>query len=173
MILTLAALIAIAAIGGAIWRVSSAHTQQRNVAVSRDSSLQRQIASLRASVVQKDSIIGALTGMHTRVIDLVSYASAQPMARMFWDQQTKQWTMYASHVSQPAPGHTYQLWVIRRDNPQPVSVGTFSPDSSGSVTMTGKLDIPPGMLRRVAVTDEPGGGVDAPTGPMMFVSAAR
>lgn len=167
---------AILVAGAGIYAVSHLTVAPGNTAstvASRDSVLGSEVAALRAELVRKDSIIGALTGMHTRVIDLVSYPSAEPMARMFWNQQTQQWTMYASHVKQPPPGKTYQLWIMARGHPQPISAGTFMPDQSGAAVMTTKYALEPGSLRRIAITEEPDGGMPAPTGPVMFAGAGQ
>jgi anti-sigma-K factor RskA len=158
-------------VAGGVYAVSHMRITRDNTtaaAAQRDSVLSSEVAALRAEVERRDSVIGALTGMHTRVIDLVSNQSAEPMARMFWDQQTQQWTMYASHIKPPAPGKTYQLWLIARGRPQPISGGTFNPDQNGSAVMTARMALEPGALRRIAVTEEPDGGMPAPTGPIMF-----
>ena len=36
-----------------------------------------QVAQLRASIAEKDSLIAELTGMHTKVIDMVAYNSVR------------------------------------------------------------------------------------------------
>mgnify|MGYP001605230325 FL=1 len=125
------------------------------------------------SIAQKDSLISALTGMHTRVIDLMSYADASPMARMCWDQKKQMFIMYASNVKPPTQGKVYQVWLIARGTTVPISVGTFMPDSNGSAVVSTKHPMAPGTLRRVAVTEEPDGGMPAPTGPVMFAGVGR
>ncbi|HEY8309620.1 MAG TPA: anti-sigma factor [Gemmatimonadaceae bacterium] len=169
----LAAVLVIAAFGLYNWRTRSTADKSNNAIAARDSSLEAQVASLRASVAQKDSLIDALTGMRTRVIDLVGYNSIDPMARMFWDQKTQMFIMYASHVKQPAAGKTYQVWLIARGVVSPVSAGTFLPDSSGSAVMAVKHPMEPGTLRRIAVTEEPMGGMPSPTGPIVFAGVGR
>ena len=114
-----------------------------------------------------------LTGMHTRVIDLVSYPTAAPMGRMFWDQKKQMFIMYASNLKRPADGKIYQVWLIARGGVAPVSAGTFMPDSTGSAEMTTMQPMQPGALRRVAVTEEPDGGMPAPTGPVIFSGVGR
>jgi len=169
----IAAAVLIAAFGIYTWRTQSHTGSAATASVVQDSSLEAQVASLRASVAQKDSLIAALTGMHTRVIDLVVYNnSADPMARVFWDQKTQMFIMYASNLKPPASGKTYQVWLIARGG-APVSAGTFMPDSAGSAVMATNHPMEPGTLRRIAVTEEPEGGVAAPTGPVMFAGVGR
>ena len=171
--LALAAALAIAAFGIYTWRSQPRAAQAETATAAQDSGLEAQVASLRASVAQKDSLIAALTGMHTRVIDLVSYKSADPMARMFWDQKKQMFIMYASNLKAPPTGKTYQVWLIASGGAAPVSAGTFMPDSNGSAVMSTKHQMEPGTLRRIAVTEEPEGGVPAPTGPVVFAGVGK
>ncbi|HSU97372.1 MAG TPA: anti-sigma factor [Gemmatimonadaceae bacterium] len=169
----LAAALVIAAFGVYSWRERSRIGGASVASAVHDSSLEAQVAQLRVSVAQKDSLISALTGMHTRVIDLMSYADAAPMARMFWDQKKQMFIMYASNVKPPAQGKVYQVWLIARGTTTPVSVGTFMPDSTGSAVVSARHPMEPGTLRRVAVTEEPDGGMPAPTGPVMFAGVGK
>jgi anti-sigma-K factor RskA len=171
--LALAAAILVAAFGIYTWRYQASKGTVETAAASPDSSLETRIATLRASVAQKDSLIAALTGMHTRVIDLVSYKSADPMGRMFWDQDKRMFIMYASNLKAPPAGKTYQVWLIARGGAAPVSAGTFMPDSAGSAIMTARHPMEPGTLRRIAVTEEAEGGAPSPTGPVMFTGVGR
>ncbi len=67
-------------------------------------------------------------------------------------------------VSLPAlpAGRVYQLWVVTPT--APVSAGLLTPDGTGNVNQI--FAAPPAAARpvAVAVTDEPAGGVSAPTG---------
>lgn len=171
--LALAAALVVAAFGVYSWRNRSQTADMRVAAAARDSSLEAQVAQLRISLAQKDSLISALTGMHTRVIDLMSYADASPMARMFWDQKKQMFILYASNVKPPARGKIYQVWLISRGTTTPVSAGTFMPDSTGSAVVETRHPMDPGTLRRVAVTEEPDGGMPTPTGPVVFAGVGR
>lgn len=171
--LALAASIAFAAAATQLWRVSREHRRVTGALASRDTTLSEEVSQLQVSLATKDSVIAALTGPSTRVIDLASSSSLAPAGRMFWDQKTQQWTMYASHLKRPAPGKTYQLWLIASGHPAPISAGTFSPDSTGSAVMHAKYALPPGTLKRIAVTEEPDGGTSAPTGPIVFAGVGR
>lgn len=171
--LALAAAVVIAAFGIYTWRNPSQAGRAETATVGQDSNLKSQVADLRAMVAQKDSLIAALTGMHTRVIDLVSYRSVDPMARMFWDQKKQMFIMYASNLKRPPAGKTYQVWLIARGGAAPVSAGTFMPDATGSAVMTVKHPMEPGTLSRIAVTEEPDGGVPAPTGRIVFAGVGR
>jgi hypothetical protein len=163
----LAAAVLIAAFGIYSWRTRASSGPAATASIGHNSMLEARVAELTASVAQKDSLIAALTGMHTRVIDLVSYPSAEPMGRMFWDQKRQMFIMYASNLKRPPSGMTYQVWLMPH-GAAPVSAGTFMPDSTGSAVMSARHPMEPGTLRRVAVTVEPDGGVPAPTGAIVF-----
>jgi len=169
--LALAAAVLIAAFGIFSWRNRTPRGDSA-AAAAQDSVLNARVAELTASVAQKDSLIAALTGMRTKVIDLVSYPSAQSMGRMFWDQKKQMFIMYASNLKRPPNGMTYQVWLIPR-GAAPVSAGTFMPDSTGSAVMSAKHEMQPGTLSRVAVTEEPDGGAPAPTGAIVFSGVGR
>ncbi len=166
--LALAASIAFAAALTQLWRVSRDKHEVVSAVASQQSTLIAKLNQLQDSIVARDRVIAALTGPTTRVIDLASYSSLNPAARMFWDQKTQQWTMYASQLRPPRPGKTYQLWLIASGHPAPISAGTFAPDAGGHAVMQAKYNLQPGTLKRVAVTEEPAGGVPAPTGPVIF-----
>lgn len=55
---------------------------------------------------------------------------------------------------------TYELWLIGETGPLPA--GLFTPDESGRAEVLVKSEVQPGTV--VALTEEPAGGVDAPTG---------
>lgn len=171
--LALAASIAFAAAATQLWRVSGEQQQITGALASQRSTLVAQVNRLEASLATRDSVIATLTGPSTRVIDLASYSSLTPVARMFWNQKTQQWTLYASQLKRPAAGKTYQLWLIASGNPAPISAGTFAPDAAGSAVVHAKYELAPGTLKRIAVTEEPAGGVAAPTGPVVFAGVGR
>jgi anti-sigma-K factor RskA len=66
-----------------------------------------------------------------------------------------------------APGRTYQVWLLTSG--APVSAGLLRPDASGRSTVV-YTDLPPGVQATgVALSEEPEGGVPAPTGMIYLV----
>lgn len=126
------------------------------------------VLTLREDLAQRDSMIAALRNPRTRVVDLASYAPPTPPGRAFWDQSRQHLMLSINGMKPPSSGHTYQLWVITRGQAQPISAGTFMPDSAGRADMTMEVPVEPGQLRRLAVTEEPMGGSPAPTGAILF-----
>jgi anti-sigma-K factor RskA len=66
-------------------------------------------------------------------------------------------------VPVPAATSTYQLWVIRDD--QPTSAGIFRPDDAGVVLA--RLDDVDPTSATLGVTEEPAGGSESPTPPIL------
>jgi anti-sigma-K factor RskA len=65
---------------------------------------------------------------------------------------------------------TYQVWLVT-DN-QKISAGTFRPDAEGKTFMHARYALDRNALRSVAITEEPEGGMPAPTGPMVVAGSA-
>lgn len=136
--------------------------------IAAHDSLLNTVLTLRDELAKRDSMIAALRNPRTRVVDLASYAPPTPPGRAFWDQSHQHLMLAITGMKQPTPGHTYQLWVMARGQAQPISAGTFMPDSTGRAEMTMQVPVEPGHLRRVAITEEPMGGSPAPTGVILF-----
>ncbi len=64
----------------------------------------------------------------------------------------------------PTGTNVYEAWLIGADGPVPA--GTFTPDSNGRIRIRLDGDAEPGLI--VAVTEEPEGGLPAPTGAPLF-----
>ena len=138
--------------------------------IATHDSLFQTVLSLREQLAKRDSMIAALRNPRTRVVELASYSPPTPPGRAFWDQSHQHLMLTINGMKPPAAGRTYQLWVMARGHAQPISAGTFAPDSSGRAEMTMPVPVEPGRLRRVAITEEPMGGSAAPTGAILFAS---
>ena len=96
-------------------------------------------------------------------IDLTGQPNAPAArARAFWSRSRGLVFTASSLPSLPA-GRVYQLWVLTAAGP-PISAGLLQPDQTGALTAAFQTppDIPPPT--QLAVSDEPAGGVPAPTG---------
>lgn len=76
---------------------------------------------------------------------------------------------YASELPALPSGRTYQLWLIRARNPALVSAGTFNPDASNRGTLRFADAALTSGVTAIAVTDEPAGGSEKPTGNKLLV----
>lgn len=90
-------------------------------------------------------------------------------AQMLWSR-SRGLVFSGSRLPAPPAGSTYQAWLLT--NAEPVSAGLFVPDASGRVMLV--TDDPPKVPRSVigvAVTVEPSGGRQAPSGPTLLARA--
>ena len=92
-------------------------------------------------------------------------SSRQPLGKMMWNRASDDWIMVTYNLPQPAPGKTYQVWLVT--DTQKISAGTFRPDADGKTVMHAHYALDRNALRAVAITEEPDGGMPAPTGPMV------
>ncbi len=70
------------------------------------------------------------------------------------------------HLPQPSPGHIYEVWLQRRNQPPQRTAALFDVTSAGD----GDVAVPGGVegVRRVMVTQEPDGGSSVPTTPVLL-----
>jgi hypothetical protein len=136
--------------------------------VTRDG---RENDALRKELAEQKAIVQELTGPGVRVIDAAATSSREPYARMFWDQPANRWTFVAYNLPAAAAGHTYQLWLVTRDQKK-VSAGTFTPDEHGTALVRATYELPGDALAAIAVTSEPSGGSAQPTSTPFLVGAA-
>lgn len=137
---------------------------QREVASAR-AEADRLVREMSATRLQADLAVTILTAADMRRIDLAGYeASRDAVARAYWSP-TQGLLIVADRLPAPPAGRVYQVWLIEPGAPRPVSAGVIDAASGGR----GMLLVPPpaGVSNNpviVAVTDEPRGGVLAPTG---------
>ena len=165
----LAAAALIIAIGAIAYDVRLRSTIQQ-LSVAR-AELRDSTSALERRVADQKAILDGLTGPGVRVMDAGATSARQPYGRMFWDQPTNRWTFVAYNLPPAAPGHTYQLWLVRRDQKK-VSAGTFTPSDSGSAIVRATYALAPDSLAAIAVTNEPAGGSAQPTTTPFLVGAA-
>ena len=104
---------------------ASASAEQCRQLASHVAALRDSTNSMQQQLAEQQSVLDALTGPGVRVIDASAASARQPYARMFWDQPTNRWTFVAYNLPAAAAGHTYQLWLVTRDQKK-VSAGTFA-----------------------------------------------
>jgi len=99
--------------------------------------------------------------------DLVSTVPASPVrGGYFWSAEANLGVLFVVNLSQLSEDRTYQLWVLKQDG-TPVSGGIFRPQADGSARLLvqGALG---GALTGMAITVEPAGGSETPTGEIVI-----
>ncbi|MEJ7760138.1 MAG: anti-sigma factor [Gemmatimonadaceae bacterium] len=167
--LAIAATLLLAAASAQLFRVTADRNAMRDQLAARGGDATR-ADSLAASLAESNALVAAMTGSDVKVVSLASESARQPQAQMFWNRASDDWTMIASGLPSLKPGRTYQVWLVT--DSAKISAGTFEPDARGRTVLRAKYALDRNALRAVAITDEPAGGVPAPTGAMVIVGAA-
>jgi hypothetical protein len=145
-------------------------TRDRDRLRAELSPLQSETDSMSRLLMARDSIIASLTGPDVKVVTLARQNATEPMAKMYWDRTSNDWTIVTYNLPQPAAGKTYQVWLVTAD--AKISAGTFLPDERGHAMMRANYALDRNALQAVAVTEEPMGGMPSPTGPMVILGNA-
>jgi hypothetical protein len=165
----IAAALAVIATGVQLFRVTSERNRMR-AQISAPDTTTRQKDSLARVLSQRDSMIAAMTGPDVKVVALGNQGGRQPLGRMMWNQSSNDWIMVMYNLRPPKAGMTYQVWLVT--DSEKISAGTFKPDAQGKTMMHARYTMARNALRAVAITEEPEGGMPAPTGPMVVAGAA-
>jgi len=130
-------------------------------AVARAAAGEQRLVEVRNTMVAAQSAVTILSASDVLRVDLAGQPAAPAASARAYVSGSR--GILFTAVSLPAlpAGRVYQLWVVTN---APVSVGLLAPDGAGSVNQI--FAAPPAAARpvAVAVTDEPAGGVPAPTG---------
>lgn len=73
-----------------------------------------------------------------------------------------------ANMPTPGEGRIYQLWYITDSPTTPIPGGTFPVDGTGQGFMLIPADV--GAISSIAISEEPAGGSQAPSGPILLVS---
>ena len=113
---------------------------------------------------QADLAVSILTSPDMRRIDLAGFAASRDaVARAYWSP-ARGLLIVADRLPPPPAGRVYQVWLIGSDSAGPVSAGLLDDPGPGRGMLI--VPAPQGVAGTVtiAVTDEPPGGLAAPTG---------
>jgi len=127
----------------------------------------QETAQLHDALARQRGVIEVLTAPGLRVGYLRQAKSGVPTeGHVLWNERKKAWLFYAFGMPPPPPGKEYQVWFMTEQE-GPVSAGLFTPDQSGTGWV---LAAPPsklfGEIKAAAVTLEPVGGLQKPSGEM-------
>ncbi len=96
----------------------------------------------------------------------IRFGPQQPAGRVYL--QPGGVVLIATDLPQPPKGRTYELWLISSTRPAPIPAGVFMPDASGHAIHVWQEAVEVGAVKAIAVSDEPPGGVPAPTGKIIL-----
>jgi hypothetical protein len=140
-------------------------------AESRYAAAERERFQLERRARASEATLAAISTPASRVIELAAARPQAPSGRMFWDVARNRWTFFAHHMPAVRPGREYQLWLITAGQ-QKIPAGTFRPDPTGHAVVQATYALPADSLAAIAVTEEPAGGLPAPSGPVIIAGTA-
>lgn len=139
-------------------RAAKSHIRDQDATIQQLTDQNNLLATQREKLAAE---MTALAGADTRTIALAGQIAS---ARVFLEPKTRRAVVFFYNLPANANDKSYQLWVIRSDQPtKPQSAGVFNASSDGHATLTVEnlpIDVP---IKAFAVTLEPRGGVDQPT----------
>ncbi|MFN2444871.1 MAG: anti-sigma factor domain-containing protein [Vicinamibacterales bacterium] len=141
----------------AAWQTRVAAAEQRAVQASSEATVQRQAVSVLTS---SDLIEASLSGVAP---------AGGARARAFLSLSRRALVLSAQGLPPLPAGRVYQLWAVVGS--RAVSAGLFTPDAEGRGQIIGRLPALDAAPAALAVTLEPEGGVDQPTGPKYLIGA--
>jgi anti-sigma-K factor RskA len=157
---SIAAIIGIAA--ALVYNIDARQAREKYAATLKDRD--GEIAQLQSVARASQDAMKMLEASDLRMVSLEK-KDPQPNARgrVLWDRDNNTWHVTVFDMTPPSPGKTYELWFITPQN-KPIRAGLMTVDASGHGTMTVPVPKDIGPIAVAAFTDEPLGGVDAPTG---------
>jgi anti-sigma-K factor RskA len=148
------------------WRELGMHAAKEHVR-----SQQAEIEALKEDNVrlqmQREKLsaeMSALAAHDTRTISLTGQqVSPQASARVFLEPDQRRALVFFTNLPRNAHDKSYQLWIIRADQPKPQSAGVFDAGANGNATLVIENLPVATEIKALAVTLEPHGGVEQPT----------
>lgn len=170
----LAAAATIALVLGAMLYLATQQSRELEMELARAEQQQRELQErLDGFAGQADRAIAILTAGDMRPLELAAPSGpSAATARAYWSP-SQGLLLVADDLPEPPAGRIYQVWLIAGAGASPVSAGLLGEDGS----RRGMLLVPPpapigGVSNvTVAITDEPPGGLAAPTGSMRLIGS--
>jgi anti-sigma-K factor RskA len=104
-----------------------------------------------------------LANLRIAMLNSMLADSPKAVAVGLWDEKEQRGVFVVQNLKPLPTGKDYQLWVIDPKYPAPVSAGVFQVDAQGNVRLQFKVDKLIETADKFAVTEEPKGGLPAPT----------
>lgn len=129
---------------------------------------ERDAASLRTALAAAEGSLALLQKPGLSLVRLKQTPDAQPAEGHVLISPSGKALFYAFDLTPLPAGKVYELWWIT-ENEGPVDAGLFQPDATGIGQIEAAVPTGAGAIKAAAVTIEPEGGVQKPTGPMVLL----
>ena len=129
-----------------------------------------EIARLKSDRDKLSATVAAFN--RSRVFHLAGQEIApHSSASVFLDPSQRRAFVFFHGLPPNAQDKSYQLWIIRADQVKPQSAGVFSVDAAGNASIVVQHLPVDTLIKALAVTLEPRGGMPAPTGQKYLVGS--
>lgn len=128
---------------------------------------------LRGENAKLASAMAALAAPDTRTIALAGQEIAPAASAKVFLEPDRRRALVFFHDLPANPGDkSYQLWIIRADEPKPMSAGVFDVTKGGAASISIENLPIATEIKALAVTLEPRGGVAQPTNAKFYVAGS-
>lgn len=128
-------------------------------------------ASQRAEIARLENDNTQLANRMAHSIELTGQEIAPTAkARVFLEPEHRRAVVFFQQLPRNAADKSYQLWILRADQPAPVSAGVFDANADGSAAISIENLPMETEIKGLAVTVEPKGGVPQPTNTQFVVA---
>jgi anti-sigma-K factor RskA len=157
------------------WRELSVRVTRERVntreAEVRRLTLENQLLTTRNEKLASE--VAALGSPDTRTIALTGQqVSPSASAKVFLEPEHRRAVVFFYNLPANASDKSYQLWILRADQPKPQSAGVFDVTANGAASISIENLPLATEIKGLAVTLEPKGGVAQPTNTNFFVAGS-
>jgi anti-sigma-K factor RskA len=129
---------------------------------------EKTLTLVKAQAAEQERTLTLLGDPETRLVSLAGLAPRpQAQGRIIWNARTGG-LLVAADLPPPPEGKVYELWAIAGGKPLPAGLFTVDPEGKGRLTVAPLAGVT--AVDVFAVTLEPAGGVQSPTGAMYLAS---
>jgi len=157
------------------WRELSVRVIREKVN-SREAEIRRLAGQNQLLTARNEKLsaeMAALASRDTRTIALTGQqVSPSASAKVFLEPQQRRAVVFFYNLPANAADKSYQLWILRGDQPKPQSAGVFDVTQSGGASISIENLPLATEIKGLAVTLEPRGGVAQPTNTNFFVAGS-
>jgi anti-sigma-K factor RskA len=144
--------------------------QQKRSTEADLSRMATQMRDANQQLANERALVALLTTPGARMAELSGTNAAPGAHAMLAYDKTGHAMLMTKNLPAPPPGKAYQLWFIKNNQKMPGKV--FTPDARGNGVMEDQIPASAMESAVYAITLEPMGGVQIPTGAIYLVSAS-
>ena len=152
------------------WRLAAAAVLILALFAWREYDNRAELARLQTHNTKLVSEMASLAAADTQTIGLAGQEIApRASAKVFLEPGRRRAVVFFQDLPENPGDKSYQLWIIRADQPEPVSAGVFDVTRDGKASIAIENLPIATEIKGLAVTLEPRGGVTAPTNTNFYV----